>query len=210
MVQNLIFDWGGVLSVSRHQEAVDRFSSLGLPHAETYFEEGKNWGGIFGQVEDGTITVEAFLKEVSSLCRQEITFEQIAYAWWGFFSHLPQGMLRQLEAWKSQGYRIYMLTNNNPFMMSFIRSEGFAPEGKPFYAYFDKLFVSCEIGLSKPNRDIYQYVLDDEKLDPAETVFVDDRRQNLIGAEAVGMHTFHVEESESWIEPFKAFLRTFP
>ena len=171
--------------------------------------EGKNWGGIFGQVEDGTITVEAFLKEVSLLCRKEITFEQIAYAWWGFFSHLSQGVLRQLEEWRRQGYRIYMLTNNNPFMMSYIRSEGFAPEGKPFYAYFDKIFVSCEIGLSKPSREIYQYVLDDEELDPAETVFVDDRRQNLTGAKVVGMHTFLVEESEDWIEPFKAFLSAF-
>ena len=206
MIKNLIFDWGGVLSVSQHQEAVNRFSDLGVPHAETYFIEGQNWGDIFGQVEEGTITIADFLKQVSTLCQKEITFEQIAYAWWGFFSHLPQGLLKQLEAWKEEGYRIYMLTNNNPFMMSYIRSEGFAPEGKPFYTYFDKLYVSCEIGLSKPSKEIYQYVLNDEGLDPSETIFVDDRKQNLIGAKAVGMHTFFVENSENWIDAFKLVL----
>ena len=115
-------------------------------------------------------------------------------------------MLKQLKTWKEEGYRIYMLTNNNPFMMSYIRSEEFAPEGKPFYSYFDKLYVSCEIGLSKPNKEIYQYVLNDEKLNPAETIFVDDRKQNLIGAKEVGMHTFFVEDSENWIDAFKSIL----
>lgn len=208
MIKNLIFDWGGVLSVSQHDEAVRRFAEIGVPRAEEYFVEGKNWGGIFGEVEDGTISIADFLTKVSDLCGKPITFEQIAYAWWGFFSHLAPGILKQLEQWKSEGYNVYMLTNNNPFMMSYIRSDEFAPEGKPFHAYFDKLYVSCDIGFSKPDPAIYQYVLDDKGMSPSETVFVDDRRQNLAGAEQVGMHTFFVEDSEHWIEGFCDCIRS--
>ncbi|MCQ2188436.1 MAG: HAD family phosphatase [Paludibacteraceae bacterium] len=208
MIKNLIFDWGGVLSVSQHDEAVKRFAALGVPDADNYFEEGKNWKGIFGLVEDGGISIDDFLTKVSSLCGKQVTFEQIAYAWWGFYSHLPKGMLAQLEAWKKEGYRVYMLTNNNPFMMSYIRGEEFAPEGKPFYSYFDHLYVSCDIGLAKPDPAIYQYVLDDGGMNPAETVFVDDRRQNLVGADKVGMKTYFVEDSENWIDGFNEFLKT--
>ena len=206
MIKNLIFDWGGVLSVSQHEEAVRRFAALGLPNAEYYFEEGKNWKGIFGKVEDGTITTDDFLKQVSQLCGKSITFEEIAYAWWGFFSHVTPTMLSNLEKWRKEGYGVYMLTNNNPFMMSYIRSESFAPEGKPFYSYFDKLYVSCDIGLSKPDPAIYRYVLDDKKMNPSETVFVDDRQQNLVGAQQVGMKTFFVEDSENWIDSFRNFI----
>lgn len=208
MIKNLIFDWGGVLSVSQHEEAVKRFAALGVPNAENYFEEGKNWGGIFGQVEDGTISIEDFLKKASDLCGKDITFEQIAYAWWGFFSHLAPGMLKQLEEWKAQGYNVYMLTNNNPFMMSYIRGEEFAPEGRPFYTYFDKLYVSCDIGLAKPDVAIYEYVLKDGNMKAEETIFVDDRQQNLVGAKEAGMATFFVEDSENWIEAFNQYLKS--
>lgn len=208
MIKHLIFDWGGVLSASQHDEAVNRFAQLGLPNAVEYFEEGKNWKGIFGEVEEGTISIEDFLEKVSQLCGEPITFEQIAYAWWGFFSHLVKGILPQIEAWKKEGYQVYMLTNNNPFMMSYIKSEGFAPEGKPFYTYFDKLYVSCEIGLAKPDKAIYQYVLNDINAKAEECIFVDDRKQNLDGAEQIGMSTYLVTDSENWIDDFNAFLRT--
>lgn len=206
MIKNLIFDWGGVLSVSQHEEAIKRFIALGLPNAEKYFEEGKNWGGIFGQIESGEISPDDFLESISQLCGQPISFEQVAYAWWGFFSHLSPGILQKLEEWKQQGYHIYMLTNNNPFMMSYIRGENFAPEGKPFYSYFDHLYVSCDLGLAKPDTAIYQYVLKDQKMDPKETIFVDDRASNLEGAKKVGMYTFLVEDSSNWIADFESIV----
>lgn len=208
MIKNLIFDWGGVLSVSQHDEAVRRFAAMGVPHPETYFVEGKNWEGIFGEVEDGTISIDDFLTQVSDLCGKPISFEQVAYVWWGFFSHLAPGILKQLEKWKSEGFYLYMLTNNNPFMMSYIRSDDFAPDGKPFHAYFDQLYVSCDIGLSKPDPAIYQYVLDDKGMVASETVFVDDRRQNLVGAEQVGMKTFFVEDSEHWTDDLCGYIES--
>lgn len=202
MLKNLIFDWGGVLSVSQHKEAVKRFSDLGLPNAEKYFEEGKNWGGIFGEVESGTISVPDFLKEVSLMCGKSISFEDIAYAWWGFFDHLTPGILQQLEEWKETGYKLYILTNNNPFMMSYINGDQFAPEGRPFRSYFDKIYVSCEIGMAKPDKEIYEYVLKDGGMKAEETIFADDRQQNLEGAKAAGMQTYFVENAEEWIKDF--------
>lgn len=204
MLKNLIFDWGGVISVSQHKEAVRRFAELGLPNAESYFEEGKNWGGIFGEVESGAISIEHFLKKISQLCGKPISFEEVAYAWWGFFDHLTPGILQQLEAWKQQGYRLYILTNNNPFMMSYINGDQFSPEGRAFRTYFDKIYVSCEIGLAKPDKAIYEYVLKDGKMKADETIFVDDRELNTEGAKAAGIATYLVENAEDWVADFAA------
>lgn len=207
MIKNLIFDFGGVLSVSHHSQAVQRFKELGVPNTESYFVEGRNWGGIFGEVEDGSISPDSFLQEVSKLCGKPISFEQIAYAWWGFHSYLPQGLTDWLRRWRNEGYKLYMLSNNNPFMMSYISGDSFAPDDRPFRTYFDKLYVSCELGLSKPNKEIYQFVIDDQKIKPEETIFVDDRQQNLTGASAVGMHTHFVSNNEHWMEDFNSIIK---
>ncbi len=199
MLKNLVFDWGGVLSVSQHNEAIKRFEALGLTNAETYFEEGKNWKGIFGEIENGKIGIEDFLSAISQLCGKNITFEEVAYAWWGFFHHLTPGLLHQLYIWEKEGYNLYILTNNNPFMMSYINGDQFAPEGRPFHTYFKKIYVSYEIGLEKPDRAIYEHMLKDGDMKAEETLFIDDREQNTKGAESVGINTYLVKNSEAWI-----------
>jgi putative hydrolase of the HAD superfamily len=52
----------------------------------------------------------------------------------------------------------------------------------------DKVFVSCRIGKSKPNRDIYEYVLEKLEREASETVFIDDNALNVEGAKAIGIN----------------------
>lgn len=199
MIKNLIFDWGGVLSRSDHKQAMQRLKEIGLENPEKYFEDGKNWYSIFGQIEEGEISQEEFLEKFSELCGRKVTFEDVAYGWWGFYAGMQEGVIDALKKWRGQ-YKVYMLTNNNPFMMSIIRSDGFAFEGKPFREYFDKIFASCDLGIAKPKKEIYEKVLSEENLEPEETIFIDDRLANLTGAEKAGMKTMLAEAESVWIE----------
>ena len=54
---------------------------------------------------------------------------------------------------------------------------------------FDKVYYSYEVGLRKPDADIFSYVLQDAGLDPAHTLFMDDGPVNLAGAQSVGLQT---------------------
>ena len=65
------------------------------------------------------------------------------------------------------------------------------------YGCFDGEVVSCEEGVVKPEPRIYEILLDRFGLDPAETLFIDDRRSNLEAAAAFGIATFHFREPES-------------
>ena len=56
---------------------------------------------------------------------------------------------------------------------------------------FDVFFSSCWLGVRKPTRQIYERVLGMTQADPARSVFVDDREQNLAPARALGMKTIH-------------------
>jgi putative hydrolase of the HAD superfamily len=56
---------------------------------------------------------------------------------------------------------------------------------------FDVFFSSCWLGVRKPTRVIYEHVLGMTQANPASSVFVDDREQNLAPARALGMQTIH-------------------
>jgi epoxide hydrolase-like predicted phosphatase len=57
------------------------------------------------------------------------------------------------------------------------------------YQLFDHVFLSCEIGLRKPDPAIYQYVLGHIKLTGPECLYIDDLTENLIPARNLGMKT---------------------
>jgi putative hydrolase of the HAD superfamily len=54
---------------------------------------------------------------------------------------------------------------------------------------FDKQYLSYEIGLRKPNKNIYEYVLNDIQKQPQECLFIDDSFANIKGAESAGIQT---------------------
>ena len=63
--------------------------------------------------------------------------------------------------------------------------------------WFDIVIVSCEVGLCKPQPGIYRLCLERLEVPAASALFVDDRRENLEGAEAVGLRTLHFTGDES-------------
>lgn len=82
---------------------------------------------------------------------------------------------------KEKGYGLYVLSN---------ASETFYEYFPDFMALeeFDGIVVSADIHIIKPDKKIYQYLLDKYELHPGECLFIDDRADNVEGAKSVGMH----------------------
>jgi putative hydrolase of the HAD superfamily len=57
--------------------------------------------------------------------------------------------------------------------------------------------------MRKPNEDIFEFVLHENKLDPTKTLFIDDTEQHILGAQKVGIHTFHLQKGESICDVLK-------
>ena len=55
--------------------------------------------------------------------------------------------------------------------------------------HFEKAYFSQLMGLRKPNAAIFEQVMTENKLNPAETLFIDDSPQHLEGAKKLGIHT---------------------
>ena len=84
---------------------------------------------------------------------------------------------------KRAGYRLYVLSNMSREFIDCLRRF-------PVYALFDGEVVSCEEGTVKPEPRIYEILLGRYGLDPAETLFIDDRPANVAAAEALGIRGF--------------------
>ena len=87
---------------------------------------------------------------------------------------------------KKSGYRLFVLSNMSKEYIEYLRK-------MPVYQHFDGDIISCEVGLIKPEREIYSLLLERFNLDPAQTMFIDDRKENVLAAAELGITPFHFD-----------------
>ena len=92
--------------------------------------------------------------------------------------------------------------------MGWACSKDFSLTGNPLSHYFEKLYLSYEIGYTKPDERIYRFALEDASLNLEETLFVDDGLANAEAGKKLGMHVFSPENGEDWREKLKKILKS--
>ncbi len=99
------------------------------------------------------------------------------------------GAVAILAELKDQGTPIYALTNWSAETFPHARSR-FA-----FLDWFRAIVVSGEIGMVKPDAEIYEFLLATHDLTAAETVFIDDKEENVEAARALGFQGIHFTDA---------------
>lgn len=195
-IKNIVFDFGGVLISIDRNKAVKAFQKVGVKEAEQLLGE-YHQQGIFQDVEDGHMDAETFRKELSGLCGKNLTYKEVESGWKGFVTEVSQYKLDYLNRLRKK-YKVYILSNTNPYMMGWARSCELTSAGKPLDAYVDKIYASYEIGITKPERGIFDYMIKDSGLNPAETIFVDDGASNIAMGRELGFITLQPKNGEDW------------
>lgn len=209
MVKNIIFDFGGVIVRLEPEEAVRRFESLGITDARRQLDIfGQT--GIFGDVEKGLLSADEFCRRLAIEAKEKggrfagvdnpvFTFEEAQWAWMGYMKAVPRKNLDNLLRLK-QHYRLYLLSNLNPFIQAWAESPAFSGDGHGIGYYLDECYYSFQLCDYKPAPSIFQKMLDAACLKADECLFLDDSERNVRGCEAVGMHGLLVEKDEDWTE----------
>lgn len=197
MIKNVIFDLGGVIMTIDQNEAVKHFKEIGVANAEKLLDPYTQTG-IFGDVEAGKITAEEFRKELSKAAGHELTFDDCKYGWLGYRKDVPAYKLETLTELRKEGYRLILLSNTNPFMMSWADSNEFDGKGHPINYYFDASYRSYEVKAMKPSPAFFKAVMEGEKIKPEESVFIDDGPRNIEAGEALGFHCILAENGSDW------------
>ena len=188
------------------EEAIKRFKSIGLKNVEDYLNPYTQTD-IFGDIEEGKISAEQFRAKLSELIGKEVTYEECKFAWLGYRQDVPLRNLDILRKLKAQGYKLILLSNTNPFMMSWGLSGEFDGNGNSLESYFDSLYLSYKLGVMKPNKKIFQYIIDNEKIQPSESLFIDDGERNINAARLLGFKTLCPINGEDWTKELIELLK---
>ena len=205
MIKNLVFDFGGVIADFDFSRALAAFERVGLKNPTEYLDSFHQ-RGFFMELESGRIGAEEFVRRLGACAGREVSYAEAREAWLGFFLlPVPPERLAALEGLR-RDYRLYVLSNTNPFVMDWARSSEFSPAGKPLDAYFDKLYLSYEMKCMKPDRAIFDRMASDAALVPSETLFIDDSATNAAAGEALGYRTLCPRSNSDWREEIRRVL----
>lgn len=199
-IKSIIFDFGGVLINLNRQRCIDSFKQLGLNHVEDLINPFAQQG-IFMQLEKGLITPAVFRDKIREQLDRSITDEQIDSAWNHFLVDLPTYKLDALLKLRER-YRVYLLSNTNEIHWDWSCANVFPYKGFNEKDYFEKIFLSYEMKLAKPDVAIFEAVLESTGTQPKETLFIDDSEANCKAAESLGISTYLCEPGEDWTKLF--------
>ena len=173
-MKNIVFDLGGVLFARDKSkctpELIEFFSFLRAPRMPFFWEEYDRGTSTLDEV---TVTVSEMTGRSVEACSAIL---QLAID----LQEPVKPTERLIGDLKAAGYKLYVLSNMSREFIAFLRRF-------PVYRLFDGEVVSCEEGTVKPEPRIYEILLERYGLDPAETLFIDDRAANIAAAEGLGI-----------------------
>jgi len=189
MIKNIIFDLGVVLLDVDYQATIDAFGKLGLEKPEDAFSKAKQ-EPFFQEYERGVVDDERFLSELSQRMGG-VNPESIRSAWCAMLGELPKRKFEFLGHLKGD-FRLFVLSNTNSLhQRHFERTINRQYGWKNFRNLFEFIGYSHELGHRKPDSEAYQAVLNQGKMSPDETAFIDDTLGHVEAAEKQGILGIH-------------------
>lgn len=201
-IKNIIFDFGGVVLDIDPQLAVNEFVKLGFSRFEklmtSEFSEE-----IIAKFERGILTPELFRSKLKSFLELDVTDQELDDAWNSLLYDIPSERIEIIEKVKNN-YGIYLLSNSNEIHYDlFVRDLQLRFGYREFDELFHKAYFSFDLHLLKPNPEIYEFVINQHGLIPEETLFIDDKEENLRAARNCGLLTFKMSKPQRIRDIFK-------
>jgi putative hydrolase of the HAD superfamily len=185
MIDTIIFDFGDIFINLDKQATIDELQRLGL---SSWNEDLDRLNISF---EKGQISRDNFLLGIQKHI-PTATIEDILAAWNAVLLDFPLHRLEFLQL-LSQKYRLFLLSNTDAIHIDhFEQREGASFYGD-FYQCFEKVYFSYEMGMRKPDAEIYHALIRQHELSPKRTLFVDDKKDNTEAAKALGLHVWNLQ-----------------
>ncbi|KAA9041913.1 HAD family phosphatase [Ginsengibacter hankyongi] len=187
-IEAIIFDLGGVILNIDYNLTRIAFEKAGIKNFHEMYSQA-NADDLFSNLETGKISEDNFYNELNKRTGLYLPTIEIENAWNAMLLTFREKSLDFLDTLKPK-YKLFLLSNTNHIHLNaFNKIYLEKHRDKRFEEFFDKAYYSCNMGLRKPNADIYEFVLEENKLEPGKTLFVDDSAQNIEAARALGIQT---------------------
>lgn len=195
-IKNLIFDLGNVILNIDTKLSEKAFAQYGMNDFEKLYTLAAQ-NELFDRLEVGSITEKEFYDEFRRVTGCKLPDKTLEECWDALIMDFPAARIEMLKRLKNEGkYRTFILSNTNIIHYRFYtallkRTHGVEGlESLVEHAYF-----SHEIGLKKPNRDIFDSVVEHSHIKPEESIFIDDNEANIKAANALGFNTIFLKDN---------------
>jgi putative hydrolase of the HAD superfamily len=189
-IRSVVFDFGNVICFPVADEKIARAAEeCGLP-VDVFLRAF--W--LDRLPYDGGMSPQEYWRRVAAAASTEFDdplIERMVQHEIGFWNTYDSRVLAWIDELRQGGYSVGILSNLPfPLADALRGTEG-------FLEHFDHVTFSCELGLFKPQAAIYEHSINGLKVAPEEILFIDDKIENVEGAQAVGMRA---ELFTSWEE----------
>ncbi len=201
-MKNIIFDLGGVILSIDYQLTVDAFRKIGISEFDILYSQLVQ-SNLFDDFETGKISPAQFRDQLRKKVNRSISDEEIDKAWNAMLLDLPKERMELLERLRKD-HRIFLLSNTNAihenaYTQLITKQYGM----NVLESAFEKIYLSHHLGLRKPQKKIFELVLQENDLAANETLFIDDSPQHIKGSKAAGMNAILLEKNKSILDLFK-------
>ncbi len=186
MIKNILFDFGGVFYDLDFSKTSEAFKTLGFSDFDNQFTQYQA-DTLFQQLETGAISPEVFFGKIQSLLPTPVTHEQIRDAWNALLLGYRSTSLAYLDELKKE-YQLFLLSNTNQIHYDYFTAQLLEQTPYPsLESFFTKAYYSQQVGLRKPDIEVFEHILKDADIKAEETLFIDDSYTNFPNAEKLGM-----------------------
>lgn len=185
VIKNIIFDLGGVLLNIDYNKTTTAFKNLGYTDFEKMYSMVKA-NNIFDDLETGHLSESAFYDYMLESAGESISKNEVTHAWNAMLLDFRTESLQFLTQ-LSQQHKLFLLSNTNQIHKAAFEKNLKDQTGKhSLDAFFTKAYYSHQVGMRKPNEDIFRFVLEDSGIKASETLFIDDLYNNTETAASLG------------------------
>ena len=185
MIKAIVFDIGGVLIGLNLDRCIRTFQEVLGYRRITELLDPYHQKGIYGEMEAGNLSADGFRAEVLRESRPGCRPEDVDRCMYSLLEGMDPDTVETVKALRGR-YPLYLLSNNNPIAMKRIlemfRENGLEPE-----TTFRDQFISSEMKLQKPSRELYEESVRRTGLPAGEILFIDDNETNVAAAREAGM-----------------------
>ena len=188
-IETIIFDFGGVVLDIDPQITIKEFQKLGFKEvAKTQSKEFIE--DIIRKFERGIYTPEVFRKRLRAFLELDVSDQQLDDAWNALLYDIPAERIEILEQLK-KNYKMLLLSNSNEIHYDlYVRDLQLRFGYREFDELFHKAYFSFDLHLSKPDPEIFEFIMYQHDLDPSKTLFIDDNEMNIEAASKLGLRTY--------------------
>ncbi|WP_375563250.1 HAD family hydrolase [Bernardetia sp. OM2101] len=194
----IIFDLGGVIINLSYKKTEEGFKRLfGTDFSELYSKQSQT--DIFNKLETGHISEKEFVEAMQKSSSKKVSHQEIINAWNAMLLDIPKERIELLKKIGKEK-RIFLLSNTNEIhKKAFDKIVLEAHKMGGLETLFEKVYFSHLVGMRKPNREIFDFVIQENDLNPKQTLFIDDSPQHIEGAIKTGLNAYHLEVEKNTI-----------